>query len=502
MSSVKVPNDYFAKSKKEYSDWFWAFVRELIQNCVDARATQIEFSVETDVDGSIVFNCTDNGIGMDENVLVNALLCLGGSYKEEGSVGKFGYAKVLLYFAHKEYRIHTRNYVVRGAGGDYEVKTSPETLSGTSSTIVMEPEKSASDWVATIKEYVRYMNVPTVEISVSLQHGQPEVVPQFKTAFKNNDFKYGVSSALGPLSFNDEAIGNYNVLVVAERGLPMFVYRTYTFGGTCVMGMLQLETDGVEKLTSNRDGLTYTYQDKLNGIISTISENRSKLKMGKTFEVVLNETQPLEVSVPTGEEQRGSGVTSSKVSMIRKLVNASYPQNFCVRIQDVVGGKSRTNETSLAKILDNMKLRWVQDLAFQWKAIVRSFLRTEKAFKMGVSYYANDGRMIIHPWEDWDLTQDGEYYVGGKRITTGFVISDDLEGQCVTSGTGICILVNPLRFKGANVLDLIDVAAHECAHIAVNAHNEEFVRKDIDLRRDWRKTASVRDIKALAEQTV
>jgi hypothetical protein len=51
---------------------------------------------------------------MDRDVITDVFLCLGGSVKEEGAVGGFGQAKIIILFAHQEYEIYSKNSYVNG----------------------------------------------------------------------------------------------------------------------------------------------------------------------------------------------------------------------------------------------------------------------------------------------------------------------------------------------------------------------------------------------------
>jgi hypothetical protein len=61
----------------------------LIDNCIDAQATQIDVKV-SDQKGDIVISIDDNGIGMDEATLDEALRLGSDTDRESGDLGKFG----------------------------------------------------------------------------------------------------------------------------------------------------------------------------------------------------------------------------------------------------------------------------------------------------------------------------------------------------------------------------------------------------------------------------
>jgi 3-isopropylmalate dehydratase small subunit len=70
---VTLPQSFFAKAKREYQDWRQAFFREVLQNSIDAGATDICFNIRQHSDTSAVITVTDNGCGMDRVVCVETL---------------------------------------------------------------------------------------------------------------------------------------------------------------------------------------------------------------------------------------------------------------------------------------------------------------------------------------------------------------------------------------------------------------------------------------------
>ena len=111
---IEVPNDYFARiAAKEYSDDAGlALVREFAQNSTDAGATEVRFDFETSTN---VLRVSDNGDGCSAERVRNHLLKPLGSAKQNDSVGGFGKAKELLYFANPAWLIRSRDVRVEGS---------------------------------------------------------------------------------------------------------------------------------------------------------------------------------------------------------------------------------------------------------------------------------------------------------------------------------------------------------------------------------------------------
>ena len=93
---VKIGPSFFAKVFNDYSSWTWAFVREALQNGIDAPgSTEVRFEVQSGTDTTIAFQ--NDGSPMTEEELVGKFLALGESGKNfQGTIGGMGRAKELL----------------------------------------------------------------------------------------------------------------------------------------------------------------------------------------------------------------------------------------------------------------------------------------------------------------------------------------------------------------------------------------------------------------------
>jgi len=105
---------FFERARLEaerYGEDGWVFLRELVQNARDARATRIEFETIA-AGGDEQLTCRDNGAGMSPDDVDRFLLRLYASSKEDDrdSIGFFGvgFWSVLL-FEPREIRVVTRN---------------------------------------------------------------------------------------------------------------------------------------------------------------------------------------------------------------------------------------------------------------------------------------------------------------------------------------------------------------------------------------------------------
>ena len=93
-------------------------LRELFQNARDAclaagREPQILIGLKADAcfTQGVLF-CDDNGIGMDEDTILDRFLVLGESKKSAGSTGGFGIAKATILGACSWWELHTRDLFI------------------------------------------------------------------------------------------------------------------------------------------------------------------------------------------------------------------------------------------------------------------------------------------------------------------------------------------------------------------------------------------------------
>jgi hypothetical protein len=502
-SQVQVPHEYYAKSKREYSDWRWAFFRELFQNSYDSGATEFRFQIRTEENGDIMISCADNGCGMNEDVLRNVLFKLGGSLKADGSVGGFGYAKVLLFFAHQSFVVCTKDLLVQGSGGSYSIRKSPTYINGTSVCVRMKNEGWTQQMFADkMRSYFSYCALQR-DVLVTLND---EVVP---TRF--TEFEFATQTALGDFSFKEIENGTSKV-VVAVRGLPMFVHHVWSTASVGFVGLLEVAGDSLDVLTANRDSLKGEHAEKLNKIVQQMVENRHQFKGGTTLDITLNYSDPVALERATlGMSKEEAVVFAQRMQELhdelRYMRNNRFPNNFQLRLQSLVGRGNKENESgviSVSEVLTALKKTYIRKMAMVWKATVYFVLATEYGKKIGVKYFRDDGTEVTENIQAEDF-QKGAFYVHGTRITTGFIFSKGTEGLNVIpkDGSDIMIMCNPTCFDAKfKVGDLLDLAIHESSHLCVSGHGEVFVDVDMKFRRSFRRLMNEAELKELVKQII
>ena len=261
MAQVKIGPEFFAKELREYADWKWAFIREAFQNCIDAPGSScIEFQA-IEQDGKTIVTWSNDGKPMDLYTLEHKLLSLGGTGKDgSSSVGGFGKAKTLLYFAHDSYEIQTGNILVRGRGGDYEIA---ECVGRGTRSVVVIPGLHA---VSLMKHAKNFVSLAQWSGVVKLG-GEP-----FRPSLYKGSLRRELS--FGKVYTNKSY---ENLLVVRIGGIPMFT-KEVRFG-RCVV--VELSGSSLERLTSNRDSLLWRFSSELQELVTQLAvDRRSALSAG------------------------------------------------------------------------------------------------------------------------------------------------------------------------------------------------------------------------------
>lgn len=501
---VELPSSYFSKGKLEYNNWKTAWFREAIQNSSDAGATQIDFEINQDQENQNLLRvvCKDNGKGMDEETLINVFLSLGGSKKDEGATGGFGYAKVLLAFAHERYRIRTRNVLCKGAGGDYTLSEKADHHEGVELEVLMD-RSDVSEW--------ELKHALDTIVSNSRMKGLKITLNGQELRFDENKLPYNKETSLGNLNFTDNSSSyGHSTLWVRMNGLAMFPYHLSASGNTGFDGYLELDGRSVDMLTSNRDSLSNQKGDELNAIFNTLANDREKLKLASEIDLTLNhrdvslsdldEDEQHQVSALADEKQMSKeevlgmlkdltsgleagnpfmGLAKKVKTLQKRMVNHIenipanlYPGNF--KVKHSADGSEQTDSHKIAaEISKDMRLVRNAKLAAGWKAIIEKLLSNEQYREM--LYVEKKG---------------DNFYKRDSLIQTGFVFGSPVGlNEHNKNENRISIMINPefVLKEDLEVGDIIDIAHHELTHLVHNYHCEEFTIREMGLRRVTRK---------------
>jgi hypothetical protein len=311
--SVKIGPEFFAKELREYANWRWAFVREALQNCIDAPRCKNSWFNVTEEDGYTIVTWGNDGKHMDLETIENKLFALGGTGKGfEGTVGGFGKAKTLLYFAQESYEIITGNLHVKGRGGDYTVTTTSDVAN------TMSKVKIKGLFADSLRAHA--------ERFVSLAQWSGNI--RLEGDLRSPDLRKGKHRR--SLTFGEVYTNNHEkqLLVVRINGIPMFTRSTQL--DRCVV--LELSGSSVDRLTSNRDGLLGKFSAELDSFLTELAvDRRSALSptrqtrefFGDTRVACLFETQPAKEESVTEASDSAETLQESSAPLRHVLFGSS-----------------------------------------------------------------------------------------------------------------------------------------------------------------------------------
>jgi len=313
---VKIGPEFFAKELREYANWRWAFVREALQNCIDApRCKNAWFNV-TEEDGYTTVTWGNDGKPMDLETIENKLFALGGTGKGfEGTVGGFGKAKTLLYFAQESYEIVTGNLRIKGSGGDYTVTTTSDAADTVSKVrikgLFADALRLHAERFVALAQWAGTVRVQGVASQPALRKGKHRRSFSFGDVYTNNQER--------------------NLLVVRINGIPMFTRQIQL--DRCVV--LELTGSSVDRLTSNRDSLLGKFSAELDSFLTELAvDRRSALSpnsetrefFGDTRIACLFEPQPAKEESVT--DASGSDETLQAAATPLRHVLSGSPENL------------------------------------------------------------------------------------------------------------------------------------------------------------------------------
>lgn len=492
---VAIGSEFFAKARNDYDNWQWAIVREFMQNSIDCASKNIRVNVfcKDDVTTMVVEN---DGTPMTRQILLDKLLCLGGSGKNfEGTTGGFGKAKEILYFCHRSYTIESGDLMVEGNGAVYNLSDGHPCLDGTRSTIVIDGDHAgeilqALDKFASYAQWNGNLMVTDgdddfVKFHCGLRKGSARRDLGFGQVYTNKSHKY--------------------TMVVRMNGIPMFTYPTGF--DRCVVVELAGQSDGV--LTSNRDGLRQPYKQELSDFITELSvDKRSALKARDVPRYVhysgskLSHYNRLDVAkVVTGSVSAKPSQDVESVDPIRgvdvdgnQVVQASVES---VESTDKWGSSARAYSTSAYTCEVPER---VVTLGTDFILKNETGLKVPNHFDPASTEFSSYSEKLVRIWGRLVLEMH-RLFDYEASFSVGFIFDDGdvgaTEAQYEKGNYGEVYYLNPAevveqtrtfsksfkkRFKLTERDRLISIAAHEFVHgLGYGWHDERYANKLTDV---------------------
>ena len=460
---------YRSNAQKEYDDFWQALFRELIQNSNDAGSTHIDISIDKDR-----ITCTDDGCGMDLDIIQNKLLVIGGSFKNGVAVGGLGKAKELLFFSQPKWIIATNNHAVEGVGGEYEIFELKHPIKGTTVTLI-QPEDS--DWgdIHTALSFVvdRCQIDPRLTLNGSTYH------PQMTRGKMVRDLPEMGLLYLTKTCLGKKITGN-NYVHIRVNGCWMFDKWVGGHDGRIILDIDSTRLSPLEGLTANRDGLKFKYGSMLDELVQ---------------EIAIDKKSALIRREPTVTRIQGEGeVAVITDSEIDKMVSALMKEEIDLAL--LAGGTENigVNEDRIhgmfkhcqdEKDIEEVMAKYMKIVNYEPDFIVyedpensswnsnriKKFMDTQKA------------STIAQVWTETlkQVCWDNDISI---RFTAGFMFDDVTEAMRRTDGYQEQYLINPRFVPPTGIQNKVQfmhymrtTAVHEIVHKYQNYHDEDFMSK-------------------------
>jgi len=462
---ITVSPEFFKKERNNYTNWKWAFFRELTQNSIDGKASDIQINTTPNGDSTIV-TFDDNGVGFSSEVRDSVYFCLGKTNKgNEGDVGGFGKARIVVCFSQNNYQIISQNWRVTGEGGSYEIHDFNGYYKGCS--VIVDVDATPYDMELALQQYLRSSQI---DCRVTING----------TKWDEWCYRRKLTQRLsfGNVYVNKSGGTHKGYVVVRVNGIPMFTRYT----GIKSQVVVEIDADkSREVLLSNRDMLHSKYQTELDEFVRKISiDTVSGLRKNRTKWVV----SPGHAKVTKRKKIQSKTVLSPiAVDFIRLSHNPVGVWKNTVTRQEVNEGFNEAM-TKIDDIIPSAIVSLESDNPRVRKVFPRYDIRNWNGSDDG-----GNRKKLLKQWTmicDYAVEEYLEYAKEDSMAwRPGFVFSDDSQAQHNQTQNGDDVfLLNPVDENGKIKFGLrnkeswtkmILLACHEVAHHYESYHNESFV---------------------------
>ena len=452
VAKIVIGSDYFRKNaRSDYASPLpFVWIREAIQNSVDAGATEIKITTEGN---SITF--TDNGCGMDLDTLTHKLLTLGGTKKESGSVGGFGKAKEVLFFSWDKWFIdtgidgRTRYFISESMIGNEPIKVYKDEDKGIGTTIgiIIESDTFGGiyGWLETFKEYIGFC---TTKCKIYIDEEEIETHKlSKKPKVSNSHYNLVVDNNRS----HDEVLIRVNGILMHTRYVGDLKTNN-TF-------VIELLGDTQSLLSGNRDGLEYSFRRSIDAAIDKIIINPKSLS---------NELVVAQIDKYAGIDIGFN--TSCEISEMISDCTECGITNF-IKAQKLVAIKKFDFAEELQLIMNHNNEN-IGPLGYEF------VVKRNGKKKPNLKIDGKRAQTILNYWTNTVLKfcKDNDYK---SNIGVGFTFSEHAIAELSIIEDKYYFLVNPNHIgktSGSTELgiELFNVVAHEFTHIYYADHNENF----------------------------
>ena len=463
-NTVQIPKGYFFKqSKQEYADYQSRLIAELIQNSYDAGATEIHLDFTNEG-----YSCKDNGKGMDRETMVGALLTFGGTKKEEGNSGGFGFAKQILLFAQDSYTILSRDTFAEGQCLNYSLADAVY-VKGTHIT-----GKYPEGWDAcayNMNYYAeRFLKKCHLAAKVYLNGVEFKDWKVAGRCCRDNEWS----------KLHTKKVSYENCyLFVRKNGL--FMFEKYIGESVKKDIILEITAPSTEILTSNRDGFRAEKSQEFDKLFAEIVSDKKSFDRNKTrkwtFKGIKSFISASYEKLKEIEYDRPE--VYSLMRHVEKLVEEknvgelnNIVRNFAFPSAEVGGERViEIVNRAIQHVEQQIKFDFIVDLGDSGLDSIPKRLHPQTM--------AESNKAIAKLWRAAiDTVLEANNMSASYRI--GFTLNSDSDAQyCRVDGVEE-LLINPdAKFWGedkwSKINELIFCAAHEISHRQFSSHHERFI---------------------------
>lgn len=466
VNQLQISPRFFKQERNNYSDWGFAFWRELTQNAIDARSYNIKINVFQE--GNVAdISFEDDGCGFDRNVRDSVYFNLGETSKTDTStIGGFGKARIITCFSHNWYEIHSRDWNCKGIGSSYEVGES-QPVRGCVVKVGVDATDAWNhtvDMLAKLREFLGYSQM-NCNVTINGER------------FGNWCYRRKLARSLsfGNIYVNKSG-GLQNTLIIRASGVPMFV-RNISAEAQVVVEINPEMSRTV--LLSNRDSLHSRYQNELDLFMQSLAVDTKSALRSNPRRVIMFDGKPKltrrkeTAKKETKEVSVVEFLLSGTISLAAEIGNASSPvdktteeHHHIVDADDMIPSAIVVCETE--------------------NPLVRKVVQ-----KYDPTYWNENGgnrKKLLRQWtivcefaiEEWLNVREREEV----EWRPGFYFADD-SGACqmVDSTDTRCLMLNPVDDKGLmryrlrsrkDWVEMVQHACHEVTHFTYDGHNENF----------------------------
>lgn len=491
MPRVRFADDFFRKERNQaYADWRLSVWRELFQNAIDQQAGEIRIGL-TERDGWVDLRFADNGPGMTRDVLENVYFAIGATTKSgPGQIGGMGRARVLTCFAMQSYKLRSQDYLVEGCGGDYEVVDMPF-IGGCALDIAVDD--------ATLEQLqaklLTFLGESRISANIYLNGERlTERAPLNGRFVRNLEYN---GTTFARVFVNKSAPQR---LIVRVNGVSMYTRRISAKAQVVV----ELEP-GLSRqvLTSNRDGMHWTYSDVLDGFLTALAADtssalrprftsRTTVARGGGMKTIRNpakvKAQVIE-AIDAWREKVVEPVVQDDWQFDATAMNDTH--NEVVMYDDWIKqtfGDIYVYDETESTVMHKAVSAYLPE---NWRV---TMLPDGRTFRKG----GNIVRVLLM----WQAAIDYALEVAmeplGKTDVTravGFLFADDRRAEHRAVDNGHVFSLRPVDAKGKLAYSvtnrqslrlLMALAKHEVTHVTQRYHDEDFasLREEIDCRFD------------------